>query len=75
MLPLPLTPAEKDLRASKPITLKPNLTMSHLKYTTNEFCQKNQLVSVHYTGRLEDGTIFDSSIPRKKPIEFKLGVG
>ncbi len=32
-------------------------------------------VSVHYTGQLEDGKVFDSSIPRKKPIEFPLGRG
>ena len=31
-----------------------------------------QAVSVHYTGRLEDGTIFDSSFERN-PIRFKLG--
>lgn len=29
-------------------------------------------VSVHYTGRLEDGTVFDSSLERG-PIEFTLG--
>lgn len=32
-------------------------------------------VSVHYTGQLEDGKVFDSSIPRKKPIDFPLGMG
>ena len=32
-------------------------------------------VSVHYTGQLEDGKTFDSSYPRKKPIEFPLGKG
>ena len=32
-------------------------------------------VSVHYTGQLEDGKVFDSSIPRKKPIDFPLGQG
>ena len=32
-------------------------------------------VKVHYTGKLEDGTEFDSSIKRGEPIEFTLGVG
>ena len=32
-------------------------------------------VSVHYTGKLEDGTVFDSSIPRGQPFTFTLGVG
>ena len=32
-------------------------------------------VKVHYTGKLEDGTEFDSSIKRGQPIEFTLGVG
>lgn len=34
-----------------------------------------KMVSVHYEGSLENGKVFDSSYPRKKPIEFKLGVG
>lgn len=32
-------------------------------------------VGVHYTGKLEDGTVFDSSVQRGTPIEFPLGVG
>ncbi len=31
-------------------------------------------VKVHYTGRLEDGTVFDSSLERE-PLEFTLGQG
>ncbi len=40
--------------------------MSHVK--------KGQFVQVHYTGRLEDGTIFDSSEGRQ-PLEFQAGEG
>jgi FKBP-type peptidyl-prolyl cis-trans isomerase len=32
-------------------------------------------VSVHYTGKLTNGKVFDSSLTRGQPIEFKLGVG
>jgi peptidylprolyl isomerase len=32
-------------------------------------------VKIHYTGFLSDGKVFDSSILREEPQEFKLGVG
>lgn len=34
-----------------------------------------QTVKVHYTGKLLDGTVFDSSVERGEPIAFTLGVG
>lgn len=44
-----------------------------------ENCQmtakKGDSLSMHYTGKLEDGTEFDSSIPRNEPFTFTLGVG
>ncbi|MFC1731837.1 FKBP-type peptidyl-prolyl cis-trans isomerase [candidate division KSB1 bacterium] len=32
-------------------------------------------VTTHYTGTLDDGTVFDSSVTRGAPFSFTLGVG
>ena len=37
--------------------------------------QQGQRVTVHYTGRLDNGTTFDSSLDRKQPFTFTLGRG
>lgn len=55
-------------------------TPSGLKYKdivegTGASPQPGDTVIVHYTGRLEDGTKFDSSRDRSQPFSFKLGVG
>ncbi len=55
-------------------------TASGLEYVeieagTGPQAQPGKLVRVHYTGKLQNGKVFDSSIPRKEPIEFKLGAG
>ncbi|XP_061729216.1 peptidyl-prolyl cis-trans isomerase FKBP2 [Cydia pomonella] len=37
--------------------------------------RKGDLLHMHYTGTLDDGTEFDSSIPRGNPLTFTLGSG
>jgi len=55
-------------------------TESGLKYIDNEVGTgksplSGQGVMVHYTGTLEDGTKFDSSVDRDKPFSFTIGIG
>ena len=55
-------------------------TASGLKYTdivegTGPTPQRGQTVTVHYTGMLENGTKFDSSLDRGRPSDFRIGVG
>ncbi len=55
-------------------------TDSGLRYATIEegdgaTAETGQMVLVHYTGWLEDGTRFDSSLTRSEPFSFTLGAG
>jgi len=55
-------------------------TQSGLEYIeveagTGTQAAAGKVVSVHYTGKFQDGKVFDSSIPRGEPLTFPLGKG
>ncbi len=60
--------------AGESILTESGLEYIELEAGTGPAPQPGDLVKVHYTGTLEDGTEFDSSIGRE-PIEFPLGQG
>jgi peptidylprolyl isomerase len=74
----PATPSSTS--ASAPISSPPptneKLTFKDVKVGTGSVVRVGQTVSVLYTGKLKDGTVFDStSLHGGKPIDFPIGVG
>jgi ketosteroid isomerase-like protein len=76
--------AAQDTRISqqgeKPVMGAEVTTASGLKYIdhvigTGESPKPGQIVTVHYTGTLENGTKFDSSVDRGQPLVFPIGTG
>jgi FKBP-type peptidyl-prolyl cis-trans isomerase len=52
-----------------------DLIIDKLVTGTGAMPKKGQTVVVHYTGWLTTGEKFDSSVDRKDPFQFTLGVG
>ena len=73
----PDEPAETALPTSSAevITTASGLQYQDVLIGTGDLAEPGNRVKVHYTGRLEDGTQFDSSIDRGQPFEFTLGGG
>ena len=42
---------------------------------TGKACVKGALITTHYTGQLEDGTVFDCSINKGQPFQCVIGTG
>ncbi len=72
-MPDPAANAVKsDTATTTATSMVPNITTNAKPTMT---AQKGDTVFVHYTGKLTNGTVFDSSIPRGQPVAFKLGAG
>ncbi len=68
-------PIEMSQVEGDPITTESGLQYVDIRVGDGEMPERGQTVSVNYVGRLEDGTIFDSSYKRDQPFNFALGVG
>jgi peptidylprolyl isomerase len=61
--------------AANTMTTASGLQYTELRAGSGAKPQTGEVVSVHYTGKLADGTVFDSSYDRGEPLRFPIGVG
>jgi ketosteroid isomerase-like protein len=64
-----------SILGAKAMTTESGLRYEDIVVGAGASPQSGQEVTVHYTGTLEDGTKFDSSLDRGQPFKFKIGVG
>lgn len=55
------------------VDVQPGVTIENLVTGTGRAALRGDMVVVHYTGWLEDGTKFDSSLDHGQPFAFTLG--
>jgi peptidylprolyl isomerase len=67
-----LNPAESGAQL---VTTDSGLQYEDLAVGAGATPTTGQKVTVHYTGTLEDGSKFDSSLDRNRPFEFQIGIG
>lgn len=72
-----VTPAPKQTEVDPAdyVTTDSGLQYYDIKVGTGATPEVGQTVVVNYSGWLEDGTLFDSSVQRGTPFEFPLGQG
>jgi FKBP-type peptidyl-prolyl cis-trans isomerase FkpA len=60
---------------SEESTTASGLGITDLQTGEGDEAKAGKTVDVHYTGWLENGTKFDSSLDRRQPFSFRLGAG
>ncbi|OGU38523.1 MAG: hypothetical protein A2315_10040 [Ignavibacteria bacterium RIFOXYB2_FULL_35_12] len=68
----PIVSKSWDVDSTKIVTSKSGLKYVILQPGTGEKADSADLVTVHYTGFLTSGKIFDSSVERDEPFKFRL---
>eukprot|EP00271_Cylindrocystis_brebissonii_P010171 TRINITY_DN2627_c0_g1_i1.p1 TRINITY_DN2627_c0_g1~~TRINITY_DN2627_c0_g1_i1.p1 ORF type:complete len:268 (+),score=41.08 TRINITY_DN2627_c0_g1_i1:371-1174(+) len=66
------------MSASATCELSPSasgISFCDVKVGTGEEASEGMLIKAHYTGKLLDGSVFDSSYNRGRPLVFRVGVG
>lgn len=77
-LSLPLVTTEPAAAAKRPVAgakRADGLVIEDVTVGKGKEARPGMRVSVHYTGRLTNGAKFDSSLDRREPFAFILGMG
>ena len=61
--------------STEPTTTDSGLQIKEIECGDGEAAEKGDTLEVHYDGRLENGTKFDSSRDRGETFEFQVGAG
>jgi len=67
--------AEHAKKGGKSVTTKSGLQYVDVVVGKGASPVAGKTVTVHYTGKLTNGKKFDSSVDRKEPFQFVIGVG
>lgn len=71
------TPAPSPTNGPEPaiVSFPSGLKIQDFATGSGKTVESGDTIVVHYVGALQDGTVFDSSIPRNQPFVFDIGQG
>ena len=65
----------EEIQNERMVTMDNGLSYEIVTEGTGAVAASGNTVVVHYTGTFMDGRVFDSSVERGQPFEFRLGAG